>query len=98
LGLVEVLRRDEEEAALAFLGPDLLGPDWDTDEALRRLLERPERPMFFALLDQRNLAGLGNEYVNELCFLRGILPSTPVGEAGQPEKLIDLAHRLIHAN
>lgn len=98
LGLVEVIRRDEEEATLAFLGPDLLGPDWDADEALRRLLKRPERPVFYALLDQRNLAGLGNEYVNELCFLRGILPSMPIAEVRQPEKLIELAHRLIHAN
>ncbi|QEE60585.1 Fpg/Nei family DNA glycosylase [Salinibacterium sp. dk2585] len=98
LGLVEVIRRDEEEAALAFLGPDLLGGDWDAEEALRRVLERPDRPVFYALLDQRNLAGLGNEYVNEICFLRGILPTTPVTEVRQPEQLIDLSYRLIHAN
>jgi endonuclease-8 len=98
LGLVEVIRRGEEQAVLGYLGPDLLGEDWNAAEALRRLLERPERPIFFALLDQRNLAGLGNEYVNEICYLRGMLPSTPVGEVAQLEKVVDLSHRLIHAN
>lgn len=98
LGVVEVIRRDEEDRMLGHLGPDLLGTDWDADEALQRLLERPERPVVLALLDQRNLAGLGNEYVNELCFLRGVLPTTPMRNLAQPEKLVDLAHRLIQAN
>src|SRR5690606_19442644 len=92
LGLVEVLRREEEARALEYLGPDLLGPDWDEDEAVRRLLQYPERPVFLALLDQRNLAGLGNVYVNELCFLRGVLPTTPIGEVARPEKMVQLAH------
>ncbi|MCW4385348.1 Fpg/Nei family DNA glycosylase [Salinibacterium sp. SYSU T00001] len=98
LGLVEVIRRDDEQSVLGHLGPDLLGPDWDADEALRRLLERPERPVFLALLDQRNLAGLGNVYANELCYLRGVLPTRAAGEVSHPEKLVDLAHRLIDAN
>lgn len=98
LGLVEVIRRDQEDAVLGHLGPDLLGDDWSADEALRRLLAAPARPVFLALLDQRNLAGLGNEYVNELCFLRGVLPTRPLGEVPQPEKLVALARRLIVAN
>lgn len=98
LGLVEVIRRTEEDSVLGHLGPDLLGADWDADEALRRVLARPERPIFFALLDQRNIAGLGNVYVNEICFLRGVLPTTPIGDVPLPEKVIDLSHRLIHAN
>ncbi len=31
----------EESSLLDYLGPDLLGPDWDADEAVRRLTERP---------------------------------------------------------
>jgi len=54
-------------------------------------------PIAVALLDQRNLAGLGNEYVAELCFLRGMLPTTPVRDADLP-RTIALAHRLITAN
>ena len=73
------------------LGPDLLGPDWDQAEAVRRLRVDPERSAGEALLDQRNLAGIGNVYKSEVLFLRGIRPWRPVGKindrrrAGQPE-------------
>jgi len=39
--------------------PDLLGPDWDQAEAVRRLSADPERSAGEAVLDQRNLAGIG---------------------------------------
>lgn len=98
LGLVEVLARGDDERALAYLGPDLLGPDWDAEEAVRRLGASPSTPIAVALLDQRNLAGLGNVYVNELCFLRGIRPDRPVGEVPELPAVVALARRLIVAN
>jgi endonuclease-8 len=97
LGILEVIPRDREDEAVGYLGPDLLGPDWDTDEALRRLAEHPDAPIAVALLDQRNLAGLGNEYVNELCFLRGMLPTRPTRDADLPAT-VALARRMIVAN
>ncbi|MEV8212817.1 DNA-formamidopyrimidine glycosylase family protein [Leifsonia sp. NPDC077715] len=97
LGVLEVLPREREDEAVGYLGPDLLGPDWDADEALRRLQEHPEVPVAVALLDQRNLAGLGNVYANELCFLRGMLPTRPAGETDLAAA-VDLGHRLIVAN
>lgn len=98
LGVLELMPRAAEAAELGYLGPDLLGPDWDAAEAVRRLAERPEVPAAVALADQRNLAGLGNVYVNELCFLRGLLPSRPIGDAADLPALVGLAHRLIRAN
>jgi endonuclease-8 len=98
LGIVVVLPRAAEDTVVGHLGPDLLGPDWDAAIALQRLLAAPDAPVGAALLDQSVMAGLGNVYRNELCFLRGVLPTRPVGEVPQPEKLIDLAHRLISAN
>ena len=83
LGILEVLDRAEEESAVGHLGPDLLGPDWDLDEAVGRTGADPDRPVFLALLDQRNLAGFGNEYVNEILFLMGLLPTRPVGEVAR---------------
>ena len=80
----------EEAERLAYLGPDLLGADWDADEAVRRIAVAPDAPIAVALAEQRNLAGLGNEYVNELCFLRGIRPTRPAGEVDLPP-LVDLA-------
>jgi endonuclease-8 len=98
LGLVEVIPRAEEHAVVGHLGPDPLGPDWDADEALNRMLADPARPVGLALLDQRVIAGLGNVYRAEVCFLRGVLPTRQVAEVNQPEKMVDLAHRLINAN
>ena len=57
----------------------------------------PTAPIAVALGEQRNLAGLGNVYVNELCFLRGIRPTRPAGEVDLPP-LVDLASRVIRAN
>ena len=51
-----------------------------------------------AVADQRNLAGLGNEYVNELCFLRGVLPTRLVGDGIDVAAMVALAKRLITAN
>ena len=97
LGILEVLERENEDEAVGHLGPDLLGPDWDAATAIERLLRDPAVPVFVAVLEQRNLAGIGNEYANELCFLAGVAPTRPVGEVDLP-RIVDLGHRLIHAN
>jgi endonuclease-8 len=98
LGTLEVLPRDAEEDVVGYLGPDLLGPDWDAAEALRRIEAQPERAIGLALLDQRNLAGVGNVYRNELCFLRGVLPTRPVAEVPDLPRMVDLAKRTLEAN
>lgn len=98
LGLLEIVPRANEEDVVGYLGPDLLGPGWNAKEALGRLLSDPAREVGLALLDQRVLAGLGNVYRAEVCFLRGVLPTRPVGEVEHPEKMIDLSYRLIQAN
>lgn len=98
LGILEVVPTAEEDTVVGHLGPDLLGPDWDPTIAVANLRRRPDRPIAVALLDQRNLAGLGNVYANELGFLRGVLPTRPVGEVDDLERMVDLARRLIDAN
>ena len=87
-----------EDRAVGHLGPDLLGPDWDADEAVRRLRAAPDRPVGEALLDQRNLAGIGNLYKAEMLFLRGVSPWRPVGAIGDLPALVELARRLLDAN
>jgi endonuclease-8 len=98
LGVVEVIDREAEDTVVGHLGPDLLGPDWDEQEALRRLLADPERPVADALLDQRNLAGVGNLYKNELCFLAGVHPRLPVGEVPDLPRLVRRARAALDAN
>ena len=87
-----------EARLVGHLGPDLLGPNWDAAEAVRRLSARPERPVGEALLDQRNLAGIGNLYKCEVLFLRGVSPWTPVGRVPDLPALVELAQRLLAAN
>jgi endonuclease VIII len=98
LGIVELIARDAEESVVGHLGPDLLGPDWDADEAVRRLLAEPERPVRDALLDQRNLAGIGNMYAAELCFVSGIHPQTPVGAVTDLRRLVGRAQQMLDLN
>ena len=96
--VIDVVPRSREDELVGHLGPDLLGPDWDPDEAARRLADQPDREIGDALLDQRNVAGIGNVYKTELCFLRGVSPWTPVRDVGDLHPWVDLAHRLLDAN
>lgn len=98
LGILEVLSTAEEDKAVGHLGPDLLGPDWDAAEALRRLLAAPENPLGLALLDQRNLAGIGNVYRCEVCFLAGMHPASPVSTVKDLPAVLANAKRLLEAN
>ena len=86
LGIVELLPRDREHDAVGHLGPDLLGPDWDEDEALRRLREERDRPVGEALLDQTRLAGIGNMYAAELCFVSGVHPRHSRRRRARPDQ------------
>ncbi|VXC23975.1 DNA-formamidopyrimidine glycosylase family protein [Aeromicrobium sp. 9AM] len=98
LGILEVLRRDDEQSVVGHLGPDLLGPGFDLDEATRRVSADPTREVFLALLDQRNVAGFGNEYVNELLFIMGLLPTRPVGEVSDIRRVISRGQKMLDLN
>jgi endonuclease VIII len=95
---LDVVPTAEEERLVGHLGPDLLGPDWDAEEAVRRIAAGPDVPIGQALLDQRNLAGLGNVYRAELCFLSGLDPRTPVSDVPDLPRVVARAHQLITAN
>lgn len=98
LPVLELLRTADEDRVVGHLGPDLLGPDWDPDTALRNLLSDPARPVGEALLDQRNLAGVGNIFKSETCFLARVTPWLPVGQVPAPERLVTAAKKLLEAN
>ena len=100
LPVLDLLRTTDEHRAVGHLGPDLLGPDWDPEQALANLLADPPRPLGEALLDQRNLAGIGNISKSELCFLLGATPWLPIGAlpADRAAKLPAIAKLLLEAN
>ena len=100
---VRLLRTADENSLVGHLGPDLLDPAWEEDLSLREravenLGREPERPLGLALLDQQLLAGIGNIYRSELCFLQRVHPAAPVGAAGELGRIVDLARRLLVLN
>jgi endonuclease-8 len=97
LAITELIRRDDEHTVVGHLGPDLLGADWNRGEAITRLSAEPSTRAFIAILDQRNLAGIGNEYANELLFLRGVLPTRSIGDI-DVAPLVDLSQRMLQSN
>jgi endonuclease-8 len=100
LGMLDLVATRDEHTLVGHLGPDVLGPSWDADHALANLTAHPTTRIGAALLDQRNLAGLGTVYVAETLFLQRLSPWTPVSEI-DPERLagtVARAHRLLAAN
>ncbi|MFD2756797.1 DNA-formamidopyrimidine glycosylase family protein [Gulosibacter faecalis] len=97
LAKLDLWRTADEARNLGWLGPDLLAEAPDLAEATRRILAEPDRPLTAALLDQRNVAGLGNEYVTEMLFLVGLRPDRRVRDADVPA-LVDLGRELLLAN
>lgn len=98
LPVIELLPTAREDDVVGHLGPDLLGPDWDLDEAVRHLRGDPDREVGLALLDQRNLAGAGNLYRTEALFLQGLTPWVRVGAVPDLPALVERTRRLMLAN
>ena len=86
---MEMVPTAEEDRLVGHLGPDVLGPDWDLDEALRRLREHPDEQIGVAILDQRNLAGIGNLYKVESLFSGGVHPWTRVADVADLAALVE---------
>jgi formamidopyrimidine-DNA glycosylase len=63
------------KAQRAGLGPDGLGLTDDDRVAVAAALRKTSRAIKEALLDQRLVAGVGNIYAAEACFLAGLAPT-----------------------
>jgi len=102
--VVELLEQRAEglHPSLGALGPDLLSPEFDAAEAVRRLRDpgRAETDIGEALLDQRALAGIGNVYRNEVLWLERVSPFRPVAALDDAtlDRLVTTARRLLLAN
>jgi endonuclease-8 len=92
-------RTEALHPSLSRLGPDLLGDRVDVDEAVRRLRDpsRAGLPIAVALLDQRALAGIGNEVKNEVLWQAGRSPFVAVGDLDDAalEELVELARSVL---
>jgi endonuclease VIII len=80
--------RTRFDQRLAGLGPDVLAPDFDAGSFLRRLrADDHTRAIGDALLDQRNLAGVGNIWKAEGCWEASIDPWRPVADVSDAEAI-----------
>jgi len=80
--------RTRFDQRLAALGPDVLADHFDESSFLRRLREDdPTRGIGDALLDQRNVAGIGNLWKAEACFAAGVDPWRRTAQTADEEAL-----------
>jgi endonuclease-8 len=78
--------RSRLDQRIAGLGPDVVAAEFDEGRVLRRLRQDdPTRPIGDALLDQRTVAGIGNLWKVEGCWLAGVDPWRPAGEVPDDE-------------
>ena len=95
-----LLPTKSESELVGHLGPDLLGADWDDAalaEAVRRLAAQPDQEIGLALQDQRVMAGVGNLYRVEVCFLLGVSPWTRVSTVDSA-RAVALCRKLLLRN
>ena len=85
---------------LARLGPDLLDPDGDLDEAVVRLRALGPVALGDAIMRQSAVAGIGNVYKSELLFLERLSPFVPVTElaAARLRALLERGRVLMRVN
>lgn len=93
-----LVARADEARLVGHLGPDLLGPDWDPARAVANLRSAPHTSIGEALLDQRQLAGIGNMYKCEVLFVERVNPWTPVSAVPDLDSMVATAYRLLRAN
>ncbi|HRA74860.1 MAG TPA: DNA-formamidopyrimidine glycosylase family protein [Propionicimonas sp.] len=96
LGMLDLVPTTSESSLVGHLGPDLLADDFAATLAAANLAAGVG-PVGAALLDQRNLAGLGTMWASETLFAEGVNPGLPVAGLDVPAlaRLVDRARRLL---
>src|ERR1700743_1253745 len=98
LGVLEILERANAGDVVAHLGLDVVGADGAPALPAANPTADPDRRLAEALLDQRIMAGIGNVYCNELCFVSGHLPTAPVSAIANPHRLVSRARDMLWTN
>ena len=91
-----LLRRKGHNA----LGPALLEPDFDPAAAAASLRLHPEMEIGSALLKQSVIAGLGNVFKSEVCFVCRIHPFKKIESLSRSdiERIVSTAQKLMRMN
>ena len=81
------------------LGPDVLSADFDESKAVNNLARRPDLEIGAALLNQSIVAGVGNKYKSEVCFLARVNPFQPIAALSREQlrQIVSIARKLMAA-
>lgn len=98
--ILGVLPTSDEHRITDPLGPDLCDPAGPPAVAdiVARLAADAEAPLTGAILDQRNVAGFGNIYANDVPFVTGVSPFQPIGTVDGLGDLVAVGIALIRTN
>jgi len=93
----QTLARDRRIPAPSL---DLLSAGFDAQEAARRVLAHGNEEIGDVLLHQEVMAGVGNVFKSEICFVTGVHPFSKAAALApeQAQALIAAAQRLVAAN
>lgn len=100
LPIVEIIATADEPTVVEHLGPDLCSLAGPPDPAVvaTRMLRSPGDPLTASMLDQRNVAGFGNIYANDVPFIVGVSPFQPVGSIDGLADAVAVGTALIRVN
>lgn len=88
LGYLRIFDEDELRPILDKLGPDPLDSEFCAEDFSQRLAKASKRGMIKPwLMQQSNIAGVGNAYSNESLFGAGILPTRMIGAISSSERI-----------
>jgi endonuclease-8 len=90
----------ERQEDLLRIGPDLIADGYDEEEAVRRIRGRGAEEIADVLLNQRVVAGIGNEYKSELLFMARVSPFRRTSDVQDDElrSILRIARKVMIAN
>ena len=101
-GKMVLLKTTNQDEIYSYKALQKLGPDANTvddPEKLFEVLKTKNVPLKVALLDQTVLAGLGNIYVDEVCFLTKLNPKMYASHLtlDDVKNIIEMSHKVLNA-
>lgn len=98
--MLKLITPSQVERTIERLGPDVLSPDVDLEEAVRRLRARNDVPLGVAIMDQTAVSGVGNIYKSETLFTLAVDPFAPISAFDDDDlrAIVSRARRLMMSN
>jgi len=100
--VAKIMKSSEIERVLrippAFI--DVLSPEFNSEHVTRRIQAHRREEIADVLLHQEVMAGVGNEFKSEICFIAGVNPFANVADisAETLARIVALSRRLVKAN